>query len=510
MQLLQPEIKRLQKEYAGDKPALQQATLALYKERGVNPAAGCLPLLLQMPVWIALFQVLQSFSANPMAFNDTCPQQGREIGPGGAFECEFEGVVSAGVEPEWNNVVARLKAGSSGPEFVAADSAGVVSGDVLPGTWLTMHPDPGVVPVGGGRVTFTVEVENSGDRGATLVGLATDTFGDLLATTNARVSNSTCPDVDRAVAAGGRATCSFEALVPGPPASSRNTIGVSATLQTESGAQATRSDRAFVDVGESHGIVVVVSPRSGMAPSGGGWVGFTVQVINQGTASVTLTSLDGSKYLDLLKPAASPTRFLGMVANGRLRSDIQDWLDAGNQPADPPWRLFAWMNLSISPQNGLALGFVSFIPYVVMLLLVMGTAYYQQKQTTPKPKDGQPAAQQPGQAILKIFPVLFGFISFTLPAGLGVYFGASSVFRIGQQYMIIRMGERRGDGKAKSAAEEAPMEVEAKALKAADPRVKAPERPARPSAVQPKTGRPVATARSPQASQQRGKKRRRR
>jgi len=40
MQLLQPELKRMQKEYAGDKAGLQQATLALYKERGVNPAAG--------------------------------------------------------------------------------------------------------------------------------------------------------------------------------------------------------------------------------------------------------------------------------------------------------------------------------------------------------------------------------------------------------------------------------------------------------------------------------------
>ncbi|MBP1632558.1 MAG: rane protein insertase, YidC/Oxa1 family, partial [Acidobacteria bacterium] len=36
MQQLQPELKRLQKEYVGDKPGLQQATLALYKERGVN------------------------------------------------------------------------------------------------------------------------------------------------------------------------------------------------------------------------------------------------------------------------------------------------------------------------------------------------------------------------------------------------------------------------------------------------------------------------------------------
>jgi membrane protein insertase Oxa1/YidC/SpoIIIJ len=81
MQLLAPELKRLQKEYAGDKPGLQQATLALYKERGINPAAGCLPMLLQMPVWFALYQVLQSFVATPLSLNDSCagPGSGRGL-----------------------------------------------------------------------------------------------------------------------------------------------------------------------------------------------------------------------------------------------------------------------------------------------------------------------------------------------------------------------------------------------------------------------------------------------
>ena len=68
MQEIQPELKRMQKELKGDKEALQQATMALYKERGVNPAAGCLPLLAQMPVWFALFQVLRQFAvAGPEA-----------------------------------------------------------------------------------------------------------------------------------------------------------------------------------------------------------------------------------------------------------------------------------------------------------------------------------------------------------------------------------------------------------------------------------------------------------
>jgi YidC/Oxa1 family membrane protein insertase len=59
MQEIQPEVKRLQKELKGDREELNKQLMALYQERGVNPAAGCLPLLLQMPIWFALFRVLQ-------------------------------------------------------------------------------------------------------------------------------------------------------------------------------------------------------------------------------------------------------------------------------------------------------------------------------------------------------------------------------------------------------------------------------------------------------------------
>ena len=59
MQLIQPEVKRLQKELKGDREELNKQLMAMYKERGVNPAAGCLPLIVQMPIWFALFQVLR-------------------------------------------------------------------------------------------------------------------------------------------------------------------------------------------------------------------------------------------------------------------------------------------------------------------------------------------------------------------------------------------------------------------------------------------------------------------
>ncbi len=58
MQEIQPEVKKLQKELKGEKEELNKQLMALYQERGVNPAAGCLPLIIQMPIWFALYRVL--------------------------------------------------------------------------------------------------------------------------------------------------------------------------------------------------------------------------------------------------------------------------------------------------------------------------------------------------------------------------------------------------------------------------------------------------------------------
>ena len=62
MQLIQPKIKALQDKYGADREKLGQETMKLYKEEGVNPAASCLPLLLQMPIFIALYTVLNGVS----------------------------------------------------------------------------------------------------------------------------------------------------------------------------------------------------------------------------------------------------------------------------------------------------------------------------------------------------------------------------------------------------------------------------------------------------------------
>jgi YidC/Oxa1 family membrane protein insertase len=60
MKEIQPEINKLRDQYGNDPKLLNEKTMALYKEYKVNPAAGCLPLILQMPVLFALFAVLRN------------------------------------------------------------------------------------------------------------------------------------------------------------------------------------------------------------------------------------------------------------------------------------------------------------------------------------------------------------------------------------------------------------------------------------------------------------------
>ena len=55
---IQPEIKALQEKFKNDKAAQAQAVMALYKERKINPAGGCLPLLIQLPILLALYRAL--------------------------------------------------------------------------------------------------------------------------------------------------------------------------------------------------------------------------------------------------------------------------------------------------------------------------------------------------------------------------------------------------------------------------------------------------------------------
>ena len=58
MKALQPEMVRLKELHKDDKMKLQQEMMALYKKEKVNPMSGCLPILVQIPVFFALYKVL--------------------------------------------------------------------------------------------------------------------------------------------------------------------------------------------------------------------------------------------------------------------------------------------------------------------------------------------------------------------------------------------------------------------------------------------------------------------
>ncbi len=71
MQEVQPKIMKLRERYKHDKERLQRESMKLYQESGTNPIMGCLPLLLQMPVFFALFSVLRSVAEGKVQFGFT-------------------------------------------------------------------------------------------------------------------------------------------------------------------------------------------------------------------------------------------------------------------------------------------------------------------------------------------------------------------------------------------------------------------------------------------------------
>ena len=88
------------------------------------------------------------------------------------------------------------------------------------------------------------------------------------------------------------------------------------------------------------------------------------------------------------------------------------------------------------------------LPYLAMVLIVIGTGYLQQKLIAPKSStvDQSPQAQSM-QRITKVLPLVFGAISYIWPIGLNLYFATSNLFRTGQQLLIFKIDGRPGQDK---------------------------------------------------------------
>lgn len=239
MQEIQPEVKKLQKELKGDREELNKQLMELYKERGVNPAAGCLPLVLQMPVWFALFSVLR----NP-----------------------------AGAIPESSDL--------------------------------------------------------------------------------------------------------FDVVVP--------------------------AQRLLEQMRDNGGVLLDGRfPRDASLP-----------IIEEAVEAIF-----------------APVKFLGM--------------NLMINPSDA----FSWF----VTRGGFDLtGILPFLPYLLLIAVIVAAGFYQQVQTTrTRSSNGQAAAQssqaESMQKAMRFMPILFGVFSWNFPTGLGLYWAASNVFRIGQQALIIRMDDSGGD-----------------------------------------------------------------
>ncbi len=145
--------------------------------------------------------------------------------------------------------------------------------------------------------------------------------------------------------------------------------------------------------------------------------------------------------------------------------NTEDYIDA-----DPINTTFLGMDLTVSPSTAIPDAFSSgdilaAIPYIILLMFIVSAGFYQQYQTT-QTRNGDDSEktpqQQSMQTVMKVMPLFFGFISWTLTAGLGVYFATSSTFRIGQQSLIywIDGREKGGETEEQDGPEELPEDDE--------------------------------------------------
>lgn len=86
MQLIQPKVRELQKKYGHDRERLAQETMKLYKDSGTNPFASCLPILLQMPIFLALFRMLDQASKKGKAHGFLNEELAQQFGDSRLFD----------------------------------------------------------------------------------------------------------------------------------------------------------------------------------------------------------------------------------------------------------------------------------------------------------------------------------------------------------------------------------------------------------------------------------------
>jgi YidC/Oxa1 family membrane protein insertase len=133
------------------------------------------------------------------------------------------------------------------------------------------------------------------------------------------------------------------------------------------------------------------------------------------------------------------------IALFQTLNDIQDFIPIDSSmyhdicgkttPANcVPDMHFAGMNLTTSASKAASSGFGTVWPYLILVAIVVVTGFIQQRQTMRNQTQTNPQMA----IISKVFPVVFAFISWGLPSGVGLYFATSNLWQIGQQEVVYR------------------------------------------------------------------------
>ena len=123
---LQPKIKALQAKHKGDRQTMNTELMKLYKEHNANPMAGCLPLIIQMPVFIALFQVLNQLRPKVVGGGDLLFPEKFGITQGTAESLGRAKIFGAPIAAAFNSPRDLLDALNSSPGVVKAVAVALI------------------------------------------------------------------------------------------------------------------------------------------------------------------------------------------------------------------------------------------------------------------------------------------------------------------------------------------------------------------------------------------------
>ncbi len=104
----------------------------------------------------------------------------------------------------------------------------------------------------------------------------------------------------------------------------------------------------------------------------------------------------------------------------------------------PPAMHFLGLKLNLSARDALSHGIVGSLPYLILIVLVTFTSWYQVRQTQARQlQSGNQPPNAQMQAVTRIMPIFFGFISFAFNTATTIYFLVSNAWRIGQQHFVL-------------------------------------------------------------------------